>query len=387
MQSLAQSPTDPDFVQNPYPFYDRARAGGDLFFWQDYDLICATSHEAVHALLRDRRMGRECPPELTMPIPEHLAPFYALEANSMLEAEPPRHTRLRRLVTRSFTSARIVALAPQIRTLVRELIDAFPDEPFDLIPAFASRIPVTVICRLLGVPEQMADQFLAWSHDMVGMYQAGRTRAMEDAAAQAADEFASFIRAHIESRRSDPKCDLLSHLIAAEEEGDQLTTDELVSTCILLLNAGHEATVHSIGNAVKTLLEHDTRKITPDTVEECLRFDPPLHMFIRYAYEDFSAFGHDFKRGDRVGLLLAAAGRDPSTWSEPNRFDATREAVPHHAFGGGIHFCVGAPLARLEITLALEILFARCPGLQLAEPPSYADSYHFHGLARLMVNR
>ena len=384
METLHQSPTDPAFVQDPYPFYARARATGDLILWQDYGLVCATSHAAVHALLRDRRMGREAPPESAAHVPDHLAPFYALEAHSMLELEPPRHTRLRRLVTRAFTSARIAALAPDITALTNGLIDTFPDTPFDLLPAFANRIPVITICRLLGVPEAMADQLLSWSHDMVAMYMAGRTRAMEDAAATAATDFAAFMRGYIDSRRSDPRDDLITHLIAAEEAGDHLTTDELITTCILLLNAGHEATVHAMGNAVKCLLEQGLPP-SDAAIEETLRFDPPLHMFTRFAYEDVTVFGHTFRRGDQVGLLLASANRDPAQWPEPDRFDPARKAATNHSFGGGLHFCVGAPLARLELQIALPILFTRCPGLRLAAPPLYSDSYHFHGLTRLMV--
>ena len=156
MQTLVQSPTDPAFVQNPYPFYDRARALGPFFHWQDYGLTCATSAAAVNAILRDRRFGREIPPEKRAPIPDRLAPFYAVEAHSMLELEPPRHTRLRSLVLRAFTSRRIAALEPDIRQLSQELITAFPAGPFDLLPAFAQQIPVIIIARLLGVPEDMA---------------------------------------------------------------------------------------------------------------------------------------------------------------------------------------------------------------------------------------
>ena len=169
-----------------------------------------------------------------------------------------------------------------------------------------------------------------------------------------------------------------------------LTTDELISTCILLLNAGHEATVHTIGNGVKALLESGTQAaLAPDaidgTVEEILRFDPPLHLFTRYAYEPVEVMGHLIPPGTQVGCLLAAAGRDPDTYTDPHRFDPTRPAKPHLAFGAGLHFCVGAPLARLELQVALPILFARLPGLTLAEPPEYRDIYHFHGLSRLAL--
>ncbi len=390
MQHVSQSPTDPAFVQDPYPFYDRLRASGDLAWWEEFGMVCAASHRAVHALLRDRRFGREIPSELLQPVPEHLRPFYKVEAHSMLELEAPRHTRLRGLVLRAFTSRRIAALGPEIAALAHGLIDAFPEGAVDLLPAFCQPIPVIVIARLLGVPDAMAPQLLDWSNAMVAMYQARRTREIEEAASKAASEFSAFLTEYIDARRSDPRDDLLSQLIAAEEAGEKLSTEELITTCILLLNAGHEATVHTMGNGIKTLLEtgHGITEVTAAPVcEEIMRHDPPLHLFSRYAYEEVDLFGHRFSRGDQVGLLLGAAGRDPEVYADPHRFDPEREGPAHHAFGGGPHFCVGAPLARLELQVALPILFARCPGLRLAEAPRYADLYHFHGLERLLVTR
>jgi cytochrome P450 len=391
VKTLQQSPTDPDFVQNPYPFYDSARATGPFFRWADYGLICTPNAAAVNAILRDRRFGREVPPELAPAIPEYLKPFYAVEAHSMLELEPPRQTRLRSLVLRAFTSRRIAALEPEIAQLSHDLIDAFPAGDFDLLTHFAQKLPVIIIARLLGVPETMSDDLLAWSNAMVGMYMAGRTRATEDRAVAATQSFVAFMRGYVEARRNDPRDDLITHLIAAESEGDRLTTDELITTCILLLNAGHEATVHTIGNGVKALLETQTpaTALAPDTisatVEEILRHDPALHLFTRWVYEPVEVMGQPFQRGDQVGLLLAAANRDPGQWDDPARFWPARIVKPHASFGAGLHFCVGAPLARLELQIALPILFARCPGLRLTARPVYADVYHFHGLKRLMV--
>ncbi len=345
MQTLIQSPTDPKFVQNPYRFYDRARATGPLFFWQDYGLICATSATTVGAILRDRRFGREVPAEKRKPIAAHLAPFYAVEAHSMLELEPPRHTRLRGLVLRAFTSRRIGALAPEIAALSHALIDGFPGGDFDLLKHFATRLPVTIIARLLGVPEERGDDLLAWSNAMVGMYQARRTPEMEAAAVTATEAFVAFMRAYVEERRTRPADDLITSLIAAESEGERLTTDELITTCILLLNAGHEATVHTIGNGVKALLEAGMGAgvLTPEriegTVEEILRQDPPLHLFTRWVYEDAEIGGHLFRRGDEVGCLLAAANRDPQVWEDPGRFDPLRPVKPNASFGAGLHFC------------------------------------------------
>lgn len=393
MQDLHQSPTDPAFVQNPYPFYDRARATGPFFRWVDYNLTCTPNASAVNAILRDRRFGREAPPECAPVIPDHLRPFYAVEAHSMLELEPPRHTRLRSLVLRAFTSRRIAALGPKITQLSNDLIDALPADEFDLLPTFAQKLPVIIIARLLGVPETMSDDLLRWSNAMVGMYMANRSRAAEDRAIAATEDFVAFLRGYIADRRADPRDDLITHLIAAESEGDRLTTDELISTCILLLNAGHEATVHTIGNGVKTLLETKTpaTALSPETVEatveEILRFDPALHMFTRWAYEDVDVMGHRFQRGDQVALLLAAANRDPGQWDRPAQFLPDRPAKPNATFGAGLHFCVGAPLARLELQIALPILFQRLPNLRLAAKPVYADVYHFHGLKALHLAR
>ncbi|MFM2354954.1 MAG: hypothetical protein RLZZ528_690 [Pseudomonadota bacterium] len=392
MESLTQSPTDPDFVQNPYPFYDRARATGSLFHWADYDRISAVSAAAVGAILRDRRFGREIPPEAAQPIPDHVAPFYAVEAHSMLELEPPRHTRLRSLVLRAFTSRRIAALQPEIAALSHALIDQLPGGRFDLLPSFAARLPVIIIARLLGVPEDRAPDLLAWSNAMVGMYQARRSRETEDRAVAATVAFVDFMRGYVEQRRKTPADDLITHLIAAEEAGEKLTTDELITTCILLLNAGHEATVHTIGNGVKALLEHRTPRaaLAPDrieaTVEEVLRFDPALHIFTRWAYEDIQVGTHTFRRGDQVACLLAAANRDPQVWDDAGRFDPSRPAKANVTFGAGLHFCVGAPLARLELQVALPILFERLPALRIAKPPKFANIYHFHGLEALHLS-
>lgn len=389
--TLSQSPTDPAFVQDPWPFYDRMRALGPLVMWEDYGMRCAAGHAAANAILRDRRFGREVPVELRRPVPEHLRPFYVVEDHSMLELEPPRHTRLRSLVLRAFTARRIAGMEAEVAALAHALIDRFPAGRFDLLGAFCQTIPVVVICRMLGVPEAMKDQLLAWSHAMVAMYQAGRTRAVEDAAAAAAAEFSDCIRALIAERRVHPGDDLISELIAAQEGQGRLSDAEMVTTCILLLNAGHEATVHGLGNGVKAILEAGGPRDwlasgrVAATVEECLRLDPPLHLFTRVAYEDIEVMGRTVRRHETVACLLAAAGRDPKVWDAPARFDPGRPEKPHLAFGAGLHFCLGAPLARLEMAAALPVLFARCPGLRLAETPRYADSYHFRGLAALPV--
>jgi cytochrome P450 len=385
MKHFSMQPTDPAFVQDPYLEYDRMRQAGDLVYWTDYDLPCAVSYALVNAVLKDRRMGRAAPPEKAVTFDPALAPFYAVESHSMLELEPPDHTRLRGLVLRAFTSRRIAALGPEITQLCHDLIDRFPGGAFDLIDAFARPLPVIIIARLLGVPEDRADDLLGWSNAMVAMYQARRTPQIAADAVAATLAFSDFLADHIDRKRCVPGDDLISTLIAAEQDGNRLSRDELITTCILLLNAGHEATVHTIGNGVKALLAHGTTTVTPATVEEILRFDPPLHMFTRWIYDDVTLAGHDFRRGDQIACLLGAANRDPAAFANPHLFDPLRQGPANTSFGAGIHFCVGAPLARLELLIALQTLLARCPQLTLAASPTYANLYHFHGLDRLMV--
>ncbi len=393
-------PRDPTFFGDPYPAYAAIRAAAPAFFWEDYGLWCFAAHADVSALLRDRRFGRQILHAMSRdelgrrPPKDHLAPFDALERHSILEMEPPEHTRLRNLVNRAFVSRQVEKLAPRIAALAHARIDAFAaDGAAELIEAFATPIPIAVIADLLGVPRAMGPQLLDWSHRMVAIYQFGVTRPVEESAAAAARDFAEFMRGYARARRVDLRDDLISQLLVAESEDGRLSEDQLVATCILLLNAGHEATVHAIGNAMNTILERrlDPRtifadgKATASAIEELLRLDAPLHLFTRYALEDAEVSGVCLRKGERIGLLLGAANRDPERFPDPDAFELARDPNPHVAFGAGIHFCVGAPLARLEMATALPILFERLPGLRLAEPPRYRDAFHFHGLGALKV--
>ncbi len=392
-RSVVLDPVDPGFYNDPYPAYHRIRADVPVFKWEHYGIWCFSRFEDVNALLRDRRFGRQIlhmasREELGWPeTPSHLKPFYDFESHSLLELEPPVHTRLRSLVNRSFLSRQVERLRPSITSLANGLIDRFEGKgEAELLAAFATPIPVIVICDLLGVPTGMAQQLLAWSHDMVAMYQARRDRAVEDRAVKATVDFSSFMRGYIGQRRKAPKDDLLSELIKAEEQGAKLTEDELVTTAILLLNAGHEATVHALGNGIKCLLEQNIRSgIGESCIEETLRFDAPLHLFTRYALEDLEYAGIRLRKGESVGLMLGAANRDPARFPEPDRFIPGRDPNPQVSFGAGIHFCIGAPLARLEMQIAMPLLFQRLPRLALAERPAYRNAYHFHGLESLRV--
>ncbi len=391
MKTLRQSPLDPSFVQDPYALYARVLRDDPVQFWHDYDMVAVFGAARVQSLLKDRRLGRAVPADQCRPVPAHLAAFDALERHSLLEMEPPGHTRLRALVLRAFTSRRVQSLRPDIEAVCDDLLARMQHDTTDLIPTYCREVPVRIIARLLGVPEDMAPQLLRWSNAMVAMYQAGRNRTIEEAANRAATEFADYLGGYIDVRRSDPRDDLITHLISAESEGERLSRDEMIGTCVLLLNAGHEATVHTLGNGVKTLLEAGTSPIALSdawiaaTVEEILRYDPPLHLFTRYAYDDIDLGDTVLPKGAQVALMLGAAGRDPAAFEAPDRFDPFRARHPHAAFGAGLHFCLGAPLARLEMQIALQKLFARFPDMQLAETPRYADIYHFHGLTQLKI--
>ena len=403
---LSLDPRDPRFFEDPYPAYQWMHECAPSFFWKEFGFWCLSGFEDVSRLLRDRRFGRENPqgppsPQLPGSPRGHLARFDALEEHSLLEREPPVHTRLRTLVNRAFVSRQVERLRPRLEQLSNELIDAFEgDGTAELIEAYASPLPVAVIAGMLGIDEAMGPQLLEWSHSMVAMYAYGQTREIEERADLASKEFAAFVRSELRARRNGNGGDLLSLLAAAEADGQKLTSDELVSTAVLLLNAGHEATVHQTGNAVKTILEHAldpsvlfaSDAAAAATVEEALRFDAPLHMFTRYANQDMllgeeypSVSALSVQKGQKIGLLLGAANRDPKAFARPDEFDPGRRDQKNVSFGAGIHFCVGAPLARLELQVSLRILFQRLPKLRLADKPRCRDSYHFHGLEALNV--
>ena len=392
---------DPAFYGDPNPVYAALHAHCPTFYWEEQKLWTFTGYDHVNALLRDRRFGRQIlhvatRDELGLPAPKpHLKHFDAAEAWSLLELEPPEHTRLRTLVNRAFVSRQIERLTPEISALTESLIDRFAgDGKVELLAAFADILPVTMIARMIGIPDEMGPQLLAWSHDYVRMYMFGRTEADEHRAEKSAAEFADYVRTILAERRAEPRDDLLTHMIHTEHKGQLLTEDELISTTIVLLNAGHEATVHQIGNAVRSILDSGLPvgsmfaddKATERTVEECLRISAPVHIFQRYALEEVEIDGIRFRRGDKVALILAAANLDPKKFTDPLAFRPERDEGANLSFGAGIHFCIGAPLARLELNIALPALFRRLPGMRIAERPVVKDVYHFHGLEALHLS-
>lgn len=400
-RAVAQ-PREAAFYSDPYAFYDAIHAQTPTFFWENYGHWCFTRYDDVNRLLRDKRFGRQIlhlmtREQLGWPPPRpHTADFDRADRYSLLYLEPPDHTRLRTLVNRAFVSRNVDQLRPRIERLANELIDRFAgDGGTELLKSFAAPLPAIVIAEMIGLPAEMAPQLLDWSNRMVAMYMFGVTEAVELDANKAAADFAAYLRGVIAERRASPREDLLSHMLTADpKDGQKLTEDEVVSTTILLLNAGHEATVHTTGNGVAAVLRSGldpaglfaTEDQTAATVEECLRYDAPLHMFTRYALHGVELDGGlSFRQGEVIGLMLGAANRDPTRFADANRFDPFRTDGQNVSFGAGIHFCIGAPLARIELQVALKTLFERLPGLRLAKEPEVKNVYHFHGLDRLDV--
>jgi len=393
LRQFKQDPKDATFFNNPYRFYSRLHEIGGPIYWEDYGFWCLSEFDAVNSALRDSRFARLPPAGHPQPThPAHLKAFANVEKSSLLALEPPQHTRLRKSVNKAFANRRVAQMQTGIQTIADQLIDKLEDyHETDLLSTYATTLPVTVIARLLGVPECKCDALLAWSHAMVRVYTLTQSKQEELAANQAAIEFRELLLELIRSRRTKPKEDLLSHLVMLKP--DALSDDEIVCTAVLLLNAGHEATVHQIGNAVSTLLQlnwpkHwiDNESETDQIVAEAMRFDAPLHLFTRYAQSPVELHpGVVIDTGQQIGLLLGAANRDPSRFENADQYRPDRTDAANVSFGAGLHFCVGAVLAKLEMRIAINTLFKRLPTIELTQAPVYQNSFHFHGLEALNV--
>jgi len=394
-------PLSREFQRDPYPFYDVLRAETPILYWKDWNIWFLTSYDDVYTLLRDRRLGRTMDHVLpresrsVKSFPDWEAPFHKLSAHSMFDKEPPEHTRLRSLVHKVFTPRRVESLRERIQHITNELLDGVQAHgEMDILEDFAIPLPVTVIAELLGVPEADRHRLRPWSHDIVAMYELNHTEEQGRQAVQAAIEFSDYLREMAARRRREPQDDLITALALVEEAGDQLSEDELISTCVLLLNAGHEATVNVIGNGMWALLQRPEQMrllvqnpgLVKTAVEEMMRFDTPLQLFRRWVLEDMEYKGYTFKQGTEFGLMFGAANRDAARFPNPHDMDITRQDNPHISFGGGVHFCLGAPLARLELQIAIETLIRRMPNLRLVgETPEYRDTYVIRGLKALRV--
>ncbi|WP_090937183.1 cytochrome P450 [Nonomuraea jiangxiensis] len=387
-------PWNPEFVAHPYRVYDELRRQAPVSYFEPTGQWLISRHADVNALLRDRRLGRSYlhvatheefgrPPE-----PEFQEPFWRVIRAGMLDVEPPVHTRLRRLVSRAFTPRMVESLRPRVRAIAGDLVDAFVEKGGgDLIAEVAEPLPVTVIAEMLGIPDQDRHLLRPWSADICGMYELNPTPEAQHTAVRAASEFAGYLLSLARDRRRGPGDDLISALAGI----DELTDDELVGTCVLLLNAGHEATVNVTGNGWWALFRNPAelarlradRSLLPTAVEELMRWDTPLQMFERWVLEDIEVHGVGIPRGSEVALLFGSANRDQAVFEDPDRLDVGRADNPHISFGAGIHFCLGAPLARIELMESFGALLDRTSGLELRQEPEWKPGYVIRGLRAL----
>jgi cytochrome P450 len=390
------NPFQPEFHADPYPFYRRLREQDPVHqspmgFW------VLTRYDDCVAVLRDQRFGRE-------EFQQMLTAVYGDDTEkptlprSMLFRDPPDHTRLRGLVSKAFTPRTIEQMRGHIQEIVDRLLDRVAGQGgMDVIEDLAYPLPVTVICEMLGVPVDDHASIRSWSADIARSLDAiglPSDQSIVDRGRVSRRALADYFRALLPERRANPRADLLSGLLAAEEQGDKLTEPEIIAMCLLLFIAGHETTVNLIGNGLLALLRHPDQMarvqgdaaLIPNAIEELLRYDSPVQRTARIANADVDLAGRRVARGTMVVTALGAANRDPAQFAEPDRLDVTRRDIRHISFGYGIHFCLGAPLARVEGQLALGTLLRRAPGLALAETsPEWRESSVLRGLKRLRV--
>jgi unspecific monooxygenase len=383
-------PGDPAFLADPYPTFADLRAQGPV---HDHPLLgfpVAVSHAACSEVLRSRDLGRiwvDAEPAGQFPA------FNLLHRNSLLEREGPPHDRLRRLVAGAFNRGHTARLEPRIRELAMRLVGelaerARADGSADLVAGVAAVLPVEVIADLLDVPEPERSALRGWSNTIVTMYEPDPGRKRRADAERASAEFVEALRGLADHRRRHPGDDLISDLLDAE-----LDADELVGTAALLLMAGHEATVNVIGNGVLALLRHPDqwRRLVADpgldatAVEELIRYDPPLQLFERTAVVDTAVAGHPVPAGTKIAVLLGAAARDPAVFERPDDLDVGRHPNPHLGFGAGVHYCLGAPLARVEVAATLDALRRTLPDAQLAAEPPRRPDFVMRGLRELRL--
>ncbi len=360
-------PGEPSFVRDPYPVLSALRETGPLLWHEPMGMWLATTHEAVSEVLRKRTFGRIWADRQPA---DELEPFNTLHRNQMMDGKD--HSRLRSLVAKSFTRGHVERMRPRIEQLASEMVEQL-DDRFDVLADYAEPMPVYVIADLLGVPREDHQLLRAWSQAIVHMYEPRPSDEATAAAVEASTAFADYVRDVIAARRQSPREDLISDLIAARERGASLSDDELVASIVLLLNAGHEASVNAFGNGMYALLTHPdqlariTNKEVPveTAVEELLRFDAPLQLFERTATANTKVQGERVAAGQKVACLMGSANRDEAAFEDAASLDVGRDPNPHVGFGMGPHFCLGAPLARLELQISMTQLLKRFPTLEL----------------------
>jgi unspecific monooxygenase len=398
---LGFDPWDPAFLADPYPAYAELRARGRVIRYEPTDQWLVPRHADVSALLRDRRLGRTYQHRFsheefgrTPPAPEH-EPFHTLNDHGMLDLEPPDHTRIRRLVSKAFTPRTVERLRPYVHGLADDLVSRLAAAGGgDLLTDLAEPLPVAVIAEMLGIPESDRAPLRPWSADICGMYELNPSRETAERAVRASVEFSDYLRDLIAARREHPGDDLISGLIAAhDEDDDRLTEQEMISTAVLLLNAGHEATVNATTNGWWALFRHPEQlaalradhSLIPSAVEELLRYDTPLQLFERWVLDDIEIDGTVIPRGAELALLFGSANHDPEVFEAPETLDLARRDNPHISFSAGIHYCIGAPLARMELAASMTALLTLAPTLRPATEPERRPNFVMRGLHALQV--
>jgi cytochrome P450 len=404
LETLAFNPSDPAFLADPYPVLSGLRESARVFYDEDWERWFVTRHEDVRNCLRDKRLGRNFRHLMTSqeigvpPLDPRWQAFWDTERWSLLWLEPPDHTRIRKLVAAAFTPRAVEALREPARDLAAELLAPLAEAgEMELLYDYAQPYSIAVISRMLGVPFDRHRDLLDWSHRMVKMYEFEVPLEAAEAANRAAAEFQEYVRRLIAERRAQPQDDMVSALVQARVEGSQLSDDEIVSTVIVLLNAGHEASVNTLGNGMLAFARHpeEWQRVAAGEVaaapagEELIRYDPPLQMFERWVLsDDFTMDDAHVPRGAKIALLFGSANRDPRVFEDPDRFDVGREnAVQHIGFGGGIHVCIGAPLARVELEASLDALRRYWPDFSLRTEPRRTGAFVIWGLQALELAR
>ena len=393
MPEIDFSPLSPEFRRNPYPGYEMLRANAPIFCWPEWNVWFLTRYEDCNLLLRNNRLGHGTWGDNP---PEERRDLWQLQRHWMLFHNPPHHTRLRSLVHKAFTPRVVEKLRPKIQAITDRLLDNVQsDGHMDLIADLAYPLPVTVIAEMLGVPTEDQPRFHEWSNDLARTLDLTEDPAIYDRGSESAGKFRDYIAELVAQRRKAPQDDLLTALVQVEEAGDKLSEAELFGTFSFLFVAGHETTINLIGNGTLALLQNPDQlallkanpQLIKSAIEELLRYDSPVQTTSRIALESLEWQGQTFEKGQEVFIMLGAANRDPTQFENPNRLDITRTPNQHLAFGGGIHYCLGAPLARLEGEIAINTLLHRMPDLRLEiDQPEYSDNYLLRGLTRLPVS-
>jgi len=401
-RALPFDPTDPRFIADPYPAIGALREATPFAYDERLARWFVTRHADVRACLRDKRLGRNFrhvgsdADFHAEPLDPRWPDFWSTERWSLLWLEPPEHTRIRKLVAAAFTPRAVESMRDPATRLARSLLESLGDT-FDLLYDYAQPYSITLICELLGVPTDRHRDLLDWSHAIVKMYEFDTTEAQAVAANDAARDFRAYVLELIEERRAEPRDDMVSGLVRARVDGERLSDDQIVSTVIVLLNAGHEATVNTVGNGFRALAAHpgEWRRLVSSEVpaeqaiEELIRWDPPLQLFERWVLDDgVEVAGVPVPRGEKLALLFGSANRDPRVFPDADHLDLARvNAAEHIGFGGGIHVCIGAPLARIELTASFEALAELRPTLHLVEQPERVPAFVIRGFQSVRVAR